>query len=32
MATFLANEVNATDRDVTGPREQFQIMFPLIKG
>ena len=29
MATFLANETNATDRDVTGPTEQFQIMFPL---
>ena len=29
MATFLANEVNATDRDVTGPAEQVQIMFPL---
>ena len=26
MATFLANEVNATDRDVTGPKEQVQIM------
>ena len=22
MATFLANEINATDRDVTGPIEQ----------
>ena len=29
MATFLANEINATDRDVTGPTEQGQIMFPL---
>ena len=29
MATFLANEVNATDRDVTGLTEQVQIMFPL---
>ena len=29
MATFLANEVNATDRDVTVPTEQVQIMFPL---
>ena len=28
MATFLANEINATDRDVTGPTEQVQIMFP----
>ena len=29
MATFLANEINATDRDGTGPTEQVQIMFPL---
>ena len=29
MATFLANEINATDRDVTGPTEVVQIMFPL---
>lgn len=29
MATFLANEINATDRDVTGPTQQVQIMFPL---
>ena len=29
MATFLANEINATDRDVTGPTEPVQIMFPL---
>ena len=28
MATFLANEINATDRDVTGPTEQVQIMLP----
>ena len=28
MATFLANEINATDREVTGPTEQVQIMFP----
>ena len=28
MATFLANEINATDRDVTGPLEQVSIMFP----
>ena len=27
MATFLANEINATDGDVTGPTEQ--IMFLL---
>ena len=26
MATFLANEINATDRDITGPTEQVQIM------
>ena len=30
MATFLANETNATDRDVTGPTEQVQIMSPLM--
>ena len=24
MVTFLANEINATDRDVTGPTEQVQ--------
>ena len=29
MATFLANEINATDRDVTGLTEPVQIMFPL---
>ena len=29
MATFLANEINATDRGETGPIEQVQIMFPL---
>ena len=29
MATFLAIEINATDREVTGPTEQVQIMFPL---
>ena len=29
MATFLANEINATKRDVMGPTEQVQIMFPL---
>ena len=29
MATFLTNEIIATDRDVTGPTEQVQIMFPL---
>ena len=31
MATFLANEINATDRGVTGPIEQVQTMFPLRK-
>ena len=29
MATFLANEINATDREVTGPTEQVQTMFLL---
>ena len=29
MATFLGNELNPTDRDVTDPTEQVQIMFPL---
>ena len=29
MATFLANEINATDRDVTVTTEQVQFMFPL---
>ena len=31
MATFLANEIDATDRDLTDPTEQLQvqIMFPL---
>ena len=29
MATLLANEINATERDMTGPTEQVQIMFPL---
>ena len=29
MATFLANEINAADRDVTGPAKQVEIMFPL---
>ena len=29
MSTFLANEINATERDVTGPTEQVQILFPL---
>ena len=26
MATLLANEINATERDITGPTEQVQIM------
>ena len=29
MATFLANEINAADRNVMGPTEQVQIMFVL---
>ena len=29
IATFLSNAINATNRDVTGPTEQVQIMFPL---
>ena len=29
MATFLANEINATDTDETGPTEQVQITFRL---
>ena len=29
MATFLTTEINATDRDIAGPTEQVQIMFPL---
>ena len=29
MATFLATEINATDRDVKIPTEQVQIMFPF---
>ena len=29
MATFLANEINATEKDITDPTEQVQIMFPL---
>ena len=29
MATYLANEINATDREVPGPTEQVQITFPL---
>ena len=26
MATFLANEINAPERDITGPTEQVQIL------
>ena len=29
MATFLVNEINATDKDVTGPTEQVQIRYPV---
>ena len=29
MATFLANEINATDRDVTVLTEQVKFRFPL---
>ena len=29
MASFFANEINATDRDIAGPVDQVQIMFPL---
>ena len=29
MATFLTNEINVTDKDLSGPTEQVQIMFPL---
>ena len=29
MATFLVYEINAADRDVSGPTKQVQIMFPL---
>ena len=29
MATFLANEINASDRDIKGPTKQIQIMFPV---
>jgi len=28
MATFLANEINTTDRYITGPTPHAQIMFP----
>ena len=29
MATFLANEINTTQRDITGSTAHVQIMFPL---
>ena len=29
MATFLANEINTTERYITGPTTPFQIVFPL---
>ena len=29
MATFLVNEINITDRGITGQTEQVQIMFSL---
>ena len=29
MATFLANEINATERDITGQKAYVQIIFPL---
>jgi len=29
MATFLANERNTTEGDITGPTTHAQIMFPL---
>ena len=29
MATFWANEINATERDITVPTEHIPIMFPL---
>ena len=29
MATFLANEINSTEGDITSPTANVQIMFPL---
>ena len=29
MATILANEINTTERDITGPTPHIQIMLPL---
>ena len=30
MVTFLANEINTTERDITGPTTPAQIMLPLM--
>ena len=32
MATFLAKEINATDKDVTGPTEQVSPNYVSFKG
>jgi len=29
LANFLANEINSTEGDITGPTAHVQIMFPL---
>jgi len=29
MATFMANEINTKEGDITGPTAHVQIMFPL---
>jgi len=29
MAAFLANEINATEGEIAGPRAHVQIMFPF---
>jgi len=29
MATFVAKEINTTERDMTGPTAHVQIIFPL---
>ena len=29
MATFLANEINNTEDDISGPKAPVQILFPL---
>ena len=31
MTTFLANVINSTEGDATGPTLHVQIMFPLLK-